>query len=268
LLVQLDVEDYVYTDKQGHKHRILGASYADVRDWVTRWRQRTDGYPVILYTGGWYWRGSRVGDQNGAALGVPLWNSHYVFVKEGKKYVPAVGPFRDVWKKVPQRWWTPGYGRWPTATILQYSSAATVPGINGGCDVNYYRGSVEELRAIVTGKDDDMPLTDADAEKIATATWYRDSDPGTDKEPAWIALHNARRDAAKALQEITKLRTELETFAGRDPVDEMEIVKGVLAGLSPSAIADAVLEALPAERATETADALNKKIAAGAPPPD
>jgi hypothetical protein len=214
----------------------------------------------MLYTGGWYWGGPRIGDKNGAALGVPLWHSRYVF-KEGN---PVTGPYRTVWQMVPRSWWKPGYGGWTNATILQYSSRATVPGVSGVCDVNHYLGTIDELRAIAT-EGDDMPLTQADAELVATRTWVRDSDPdGAVTEAAWIALHNARRDAAACLAQITELRRELTT--GRDPIDTQEIITGLLAELTPSAIADAVVQAMSADQARETAEALQSRIGSTSPP--
>jgi hypothetical protein len=108
-----------------------------------------------------------------------------------------------------------------------------------------------------TGRGPDMPLTEDDAEQVATATWIRDTDPKDNvKEVAWIALHNARRDAAAALKQISLLRTEFAAFNNRDLVDEQAIINGLLAALSPTQIADAIIEALPPHQATEIADGI------------
>jgi hypothetical protein len=107
----------------------------------------------------------------------------------------------------------------------------------------------------------DMPLTDADAEKVATHTWVRDSDPtNAIKEPAWIALHNARRDAAAALAQVSVLRKEFNKFAGQAPAHEKEILRGLLAELSPEDIADAVVSALDAQAANDAADSIINRV--------
>ena len=103
----------------------------------------------------------------------------------------------------------------------------------------------------------DVPLSDAEAEKVATATWFRDSDPhDTVTEPAWVALHNARRDAAAALRQVALMRTEFAAFHNRNVVDEQAIINGLLAALSPEQIAGAIIDALPPHEATAIADGI------------
>jgi hypothetical protein len=103
----------------------------------------------------------------------------------------------------------------------------------------------------------DVPLSDAEAEKVASATWFRDSDPNASvTEPAWVALHNARRDAAAALKQIALMRTEFAAFNNRNLVDEQAIINGLLAALSPDQIAGAIIDALPPHDATAIADGI------------
>lgn len=95
----------------------------------------------------------------------PLWNADYVQRTAAGFRVMYPG---DAWMPLHGSWrggWAPYSGKPPT--FLQYSSSATIGGLTT-CDANAYRGTVEQLRALIhstTG--DDMPLTDADAKLVA-----------------------------------------------------------------------------------------------------
>lgn len=112
-------------------------TYLEARAFVRRLRSRIGTHPIVLYTGGWFWRGY-LGNPDGAALGVKLWSSRYV---TGRGFASVL------YERVPVIWWEPGYGGWDEVEILQYSSS----GVGGGespVDVNAYAGTLTELRAL------------------------------------------------------------------------------------------------------------------------
>lgn len=114
-----------------------GADAATSRAWVAEFKKRTGGHPVIGYYPRWYW------DQTGRpdlSFFDSVWQSHYVV---------GSGSPSALYGKVASSWWTT-FGGEPIS-ILQYSSSATVPGISGRCDVNAYRGSLDQLRALALG---------------------------------------------------------------------------------------------------------------------
>jgi GH25 family lysozyme M1 (1,4-beta-N-acetylmuramidase) len=114
-----------------------GVSIDDLRAFSERFAEKVPNHPLVVYTGGWYWRG-HMGDPAGADLG-PLWES---------RYVQTGGAPDAVYAEVPAAWWTPGYGGWPQATLLQFSSAGHVPGVHGRCDLDAFLGDADALRAL------------------------------------------------------------------------------------------------------------------------
>jgi GH25 family lysozyme M1 (1,4-beta-N-acetylmuramidase) len=110
------------------------ATLADTRAFVAEWSRLTNNHPLIMYTGAWWWRPR---GWDGASLTPYLWHSQYV---SGSGFGSAL------YATVPDAWWTPGYGNWPSATLLQFSSKGRVAGQN--VDVDAFRGSVDELRAL------------------------------------------------------------------------------------------------------------------------
>lgn len=107
-------------------------------------------------------------------------------------------------------------------------------------------------------QEDDMPLSDADIKKIADAVWRRDEIPAPDgnpKNPTWQAQSHLV-DLGKQTRSI------LAALGQLDGVDENAVVQGVLAGLSPTAIAAAVATALPPDLARQVVDELTARLAA------
>lgn len=113
-------------------------SYACVRAFTDEFFRLTDGHPLLIYTGRWFWR-DILGNPPGAVLG-PLWHSEY----ESSAAEVADGPELD------------RYGGWPAATIWQYTSSGSCPGINGACDLNRFIGTRTELLALTRTQEDDM----------------------------------------------------------------------------------------------------------------
>jgi hypothetical protein len=124
-------------------------------------RART-GRQVVLYASrGMY------GDQLGVWDG-PLWNADYVSHAVGS---PAQMYPGDAWSPG----WAPYSGQTPA--LLQFTSSATIAGLTT-CDANAFRGSVDQLRALLThpnGANMTTPLTpaeDSELLNVYAATFY------------------------------------------------------------------------------------------------
>lgn len=113
------------------------ASWATTVGFFQRWRELAGSHPLMMYSGNWWWAAR---GWNGVSLTPYLWDSRYV---SGSGYGSAL------YGKVPASWWEPRYGGWGSTTILQFSSGASVAGLQK-VDVNAFRGSVDELRSLLT----------------------------------------------------------------------------------------------------------------------
>lgn len=109
------------------------ASLATTTMFIDTWKELTDDHPILMYTGAWWWAPKA---WNGVDLTPDLWHSHYV---------TGVDLGSTLYAKVPADWWNPGYGGWPTATLLQFTSSAIVAGQK--VDVSAFRGGRDELVA-------------------------------------------------------------------------------------------------------------------------
>lgn len=131
MLIQLDCED--------------DASYSDVQNWKAEWEQQSGGHPFLLYTGKWWW-GPRGWD--GLAITPHLWHSQYLTADADTiSDNPATFAAR-----IPETWWRPGYGNWPAATIVQFTSRGDAGSLGNNVDLNILGGSYE-LLATLTGGD-------------------------------------------------------------------------------------------------------------------
>ncbi|MGI5200640.1 glycoside hydrolase family 25 protein [Spirillospora sp. CA-108201] len=123
-----------------------GANATTAKDWVAELKERTGGHPVIGYFPRWYWEAHGRPD---LSFFDTIWQS---------RYVSGSGTPAALYEKVPSSWWVQ-FGGEPIS-ILQYSSSGSVPTIPGRCDVNAYRGSLAELRALALGshQEDEVPI--------------------------------------------------------------------------------------------------------------
>lgn len=123
-----------------------GANAATAREWVAEFKKRTGGHPVIGYFPRWYWEAHGRPD---LSFFDTIWQS---------RYVSGSGTPTALYEKVPSSWWVQ-FGGEPIS-ILQYSSSGSVPSIPGRCDVNAFRGSLAELRALALGphQEDEVPI--------------------------------------------------------------------------------------------------------------
>lgn len=112
------------------------ASWQTTVDFFTRWRELAGDHPLIMYSGNWWW--SERG-WPGASLTPHLWDS---------RYVSGSGYGSELYGQVPDSWWTSRYGGWRDVTLLQFTSRSLVAGQH--VDANFFRGSVDELRALLT----------------------------------------------------------------------------------------------------------------------
>lgn len=115
----------------------VDASWQTTVDFFARWRELAGDHPMFMYSGNWWW-GCRGWD--GASLTPYLWDSRYV---NGSDYGSAL------YEQVPESWWSSRYGGWGAVTVLQFSSSGLVAGRQ--VDVNAFRGTVDELRALARG---------------------------------------------------------------------------------------------------------------------
>ena len=103
---------------------------ADAHACVARLRHLYPSHPVIGYIPHWYW-----GDQSTRFVDV-LWASNYV---------TGTGPPATLYAKVTPGQWAAYGGRAPA--LLQFTNAATVPGVSGPVDCSAFRGTAAQLRA-------------------------------------------------------------------------------------------------------------------------
>lgn len=122
-LVQLDCE---------------AADQATIVAWMAEWNARTDHYPVLGYLPDW--RESQWANSNLNEYGYGGWWA--------SEYVEGQGDPVGLATLITPEHWHAHDGVEPT--ILQYSSKGVVPGVEGTCDVNLFRGTLAELRELAT----------------------------------------------------------------------------------------------------------------------
>lgn len=160
-----------------------------------------------------------------AGLGRPLWNANYPTGSTGSPasvYAAAGGDSGPGWVTYS--------GQVPT--IWQYSSKATIGG-QSTSDANAYRGTLAQLKTLVTPGWDDMDLTPAQIDDIATAVWnHMEPDPNPDattdrRVGGDMRMMEWRRQAMQRdLQaDLASLGTRLDALA--------EQVAALAAGLTP-----------------------------------
>jgi hypothetical protein len=113
------------------------ATPANVSSFHDLWLKRVGNQPLILYTGGWWWRkyGGYISDRYPY-----LWDSRYV---QATGLKPATG-----YVMVPPKWWNPGYGGWTSSTMIQFTDSGLVAGQR--VDVSAFCGDIGSLRSLTT----------------------------------------------------------------------------------------------------------------------
>lgn len=173
------------------------ATAAQARAWAAEFKRLTGGRPLLGYFPGWWWRETGRPD---LTFFDGLWQS---------SYVDGSGDMRVLYGKVPATWWT-AFGGEPIS-ILQFSSSATVPGISGRCDINAYRGTLAELRAIALGEEDPMAglTVDEIANAVVTKLLGRRLDDPAEDDDATIDVGRMLWRSTATHAEVRELRTEV-----------------------------------------------------------
>jgi len=193
----------------------------DVQQFVSRWRQ-VDSRPLALYLPRWVWTDS-MASASLTGLGEPLVSSNYGPNAAGS---PSTLYGQRLGDAGPG--WTP-YGG-VTPALWQFGSQARIPGASPATDVNAYRGTLAELTALLTGKEEDVALTGAQDTALSIA-WevadaLRDGQEVTEsrKDPVWL------------VKQIKALAADLAAVkaALAAPVDEAKLAADIAAALIAS----------------------------------
>lgn len=131
LLIQLDVEH----DGYGR----------EMQAWAAEWNHLTGHHPFLIYSGAWWW--PRTGGFAGASLTPHLWHSRYLEA-DPDTITDDPAAFAD---RIPASWWAPGYGGWPEATFLQFTSRGDAGSLGNNVDLNVFRGSLDDLLVLAGG---------------------------------------------------------------------------------------------------------------------
>lgn len=140
-------------------------------------------------------------------------------------------------------------GNWdPRAQLQQYSNDHVINGVG----LDYDRAMKADFGQRRVGQT--MALTDDDVAKIAKAVWQTDN-----LVPAAGVEWNA--DYWTGAYHLFNLGNQIRAVAAGGGSDSAAIVAGVLAGLSPTALATAIADQLGPDVATEVLDALTARLA-------
>lgn len=215
---------------------------------------RTEGYSVPLaYIPNWFWQG-HWGSPDLSGL-PPLWSS---------RYASTSGYASQVYQDVPDWYWN-GYGGLHTE-VLQFTSSATVAG-RSPIDANAYRGSRDQLAALLT-EEDDMPLSDSDLDDIQLRAYRGVSDVLADIGlPPDVPSHV--RDRARHLRGPLGLDDLAHAVAQGNDVSAEDIAAALAPKLSEQlmpTLSDAVREVLGQDneaQAQAIVDAVAQRLATG-----
>lgn len=163
-------------------------------------------------------------------------------------------------KRITWGWQTYAWsgGRWDgRAHIQQYKNGVNLSGYN----VDYNRAMEDDYGQWMIGESP-MAISDADARKIAeyvakTDNLYPAHGPGVEDNPFWKLDYHIFY-IGRAVRQIAAAVANLQS----PDVDEAAIVAGVLTGLSPETLAEAIATHLGSEVAAATLDALRARLEA------
>jgi hypothetical protein len=199
----------------------------------------------------------------------PVWGSGY-----GTN--PA-GHYREIYPGDASVRWA-SYGKKPD--VLQYGSRATI-GDQSTCDANAFRGTLDQLKVLVApgwarAEVDDVSIEDVvagnkqyDTPAVDPNGWKRNATGVSVWDEQFIPnpVRNTKTSAYQALgdliTQVLLVKQAVADLAGKDFTDEAAIVQGVLTGLTPAALTDAVVAALavlPAATAKATADEIAARL--------
>ena len=227
--------------------------WEDVRRLNDRWYSVEDRV-MAWYLPKWVWERSDMGRPDLRYLRGPLVSSRYPlsYTQDDPAglYARCGGDTGSGWA-VYSRDGKSGYVR---PALWQFTSSALVPGTTGGADCNAYQGSLAQLRTLLTGqtKEDDVTPEDINAIAEATAKKVLGSPAAS-----WMPDSVTTGGSIYEIHGRTKaMYAQLATLIGKDFTDEPAIIAGVLAGLTPEAIAAAI----PTDLAQRVADELASRL--------
>lgn len=267
----LDVERYPELVTNGKYPR-----WDDVREFCARWHA-VDRRVLMVYLPQWIWSG-HLSKPDLRVLGCPLVASDYGSNPNGNPTQAYAARGGDT-----GRGWT-AYGG-VTPTIWQYGSNADCPGASGLTDVNAYRGTEAQLRALLMGATGGsgggtgsetggvLMALSAEQQEAMAAEIHQVAVEWRHFVKGWGLVSAANHPSGveqpivplELLRQILGKVATIEGASG-DDVDEAEVarqvVAGVLAGLSVEAIASLILDALPADVAVQVSELVSANIAA------
>jgi hypothetical protein len=215
-------------------------SRAEIKAFCDRLVARCPKLRPVVYAPKWVY------GEGLAGLPYPLWAS---------SYVTGSGGFKSLYPGDSNSRWGAYSGQTPA--ILQYSSSATIGG-QTTCDANAYRGTFDDLMALVApGWSDNMPTAD----EIAKAVWaYPLTNPYSKADQEAGTILRYAPSATPTQQVGAKVDALAAAVAALPSVDVAalgaSITAGVLAALTPE-----VLASLPADFAQQVAGAVASEFA-------
>lgn len=201
---------------------------AQARAFAAEFAALTGGHVLVVYTGGWYWRGV-LGDPHGADIG-PLWHS---------RFSSAPGPL---------------YGGWGGWAFWQHTDSGAVPGVQGACDLNQFAYDMAALAGLTGGhfaqEEDDLPYSEAQLRNIIRSVLDEGTGAG---QIGWAGTNkNILATAQGTFNQVE--RTRRTVLASRINVDALvqKIVDALEA--APSADIDRAAVETAVRSAVEEAD--------------
>ncbi|WP_446217406.1 hypothetical protein [Micromonospora sp. IBHARD004] len=253
----LDVERYTELVNNG-----LWPRFDDVRQFVDRWHT-VDHRLLAVYLPRWMWDG-HLGRPDLRVLHAPLVSSNYGTNPDGSPaavYAARGGDSGPGWA---------AYGG-VTPTVWQYGSNVDCPGASGQTDCNAYRGTLAQLRALLTKEDTMTPaefsaiLRDPTVAAQMRALPWQYVGGGIPPGKSTLGVLNDTYEAVQALGGMTarqssspdEERAVLAALPAPPTADQVaEATVRKLGGQDPDAAAAAIVALLGPERAAALAAAL------------
>jgi hypothetical protein len=162
-----------------------------VDDWFAAYRKRYPHKVVWLYTNYGMW--TQVSKIPGNIDAPNRWGPVVIWVAGAYAgaYQSGTDDFRKIWSRVPAGadGGLPFLG-FTEYVAMQYSGSADVPGVSGPCDMSVFGGAVTELRKYTqtSTTEEDMPLTNADADLIINRLLQHNVDATADGPQTVVAM--------------------------------------------------------------------------------
>lgn len=219
-IIQLDCERW--SNKDGVY--AYEPSLDEIHAWCDTFVQRTGGRLIpVVYAPRWVYGDTLRG------LRYPLWASDY-----GSN--PTVG-YRQAYPGNTSTRWA-AYSR-ITPAILQFGSRTTI-GAQGICDANAFRGTLDQLRALISTGDDMSDAYDLinSGKRVEGAATYPDPDYGSLFIATGLQLaQKASIDAKRAADRTDEIKAKLDALAAPAPVPVD--IAALVAALRPELVAAA-----------------------------